>query len=70
MSAPATPRTIADVDVPAEQVAAIAVLLETAARTHSRSDRLAYALDIRMAINDDTVATDADYPDWTPGGAR
>lgn len=62
-------RTIADLDVPNEQVVAEAkriaaerkahdcqVLRDAMARTHSESDRLAYALDLRLiGATDDTT---------------
>jgi len=62
-------RTIADLDVPAEQLVAEAkriaaerkahdgqVLRDAMARTHSESDRLAYALDLRLiGATDDTA---------------
>ncbi|MFE7580737.1 hypothetical protein ACFU5Y_04115 [Streptomyces gardneri] len=58
-------------DMPAEQVAAEAVLLNALAATHSPSDALAYRIDLWLVTHPDApVSTDADYPNWTPGGTR
>lgn len=44
---------------------AVVVAREAAARTHSESDRIAYALDVRLLTHPNApVATDADYPAW------
>ncbi|WP_263165458.1 hypothetical protein [Streptomyces sp. SCSIO ZS0520] len=76
MSAPTRP--ISDLDVPAAQVSALAILSDAAARSHSPSDRLAYALDAFLVTHPDApVSTVADYPEWaaalgateTEGGA-
>lgn len=45
--------------------------LDAREHTLSPSDRIAYALDARMALHPEVhVATDADYPGWTPGSRR
>ncbi|MGY0062755.1 hypothetical protein ACWY4P_40520 [Streptomyces sp. LZ34] len=69
-----TPRTIAALDVPAEQVAAEAralddcrVLRDAMAATHSPSDRIAYAYDQWLVTHPEACPTAADYPGWTPG---
>lgn len=69
-----TPRTIADLDVTAEQVAAEAktlddcrVLREAMATTHSPSDRIAYAYGQYLVTHPEACATADDYPGWTPG---
>lgn len=54
---------IARLDVPAEQVAAEAVLHGALAATHSPSDALAYRLDLYLVTHPDApVSTDDDYP--------
>jgi hypothetical protein len=69
-----TPRTIAALDVPladVEQQLACAPLLAALAATHSPSDALAYRLDLFLVTHPNApVSTDADYPNWTPGGTR
>ncbi|MBQ1122592.1 hypothetical protein [Streptomyces sp. B15] len=47
-----------------------ATLRAAAERTHSESDRRAYVLDMVLVTHPERVSTDADYPDWTPGGER
>ncbi|MFD7185544.1 hypothetical protein ACFV90_36980 [Streptomyces sp. NPDC059904] len=64
------PRRIDAVDVRAEQVSAMAILLQAEQRTHSPSDLLAYRIDEYLVTHPDApVSTAADYPTWTPGGA-
>lgn len=36
--------------------------------TASESERIAYALDARLVMHPELVATNDDYPGWTPGG--
>ncbi|MEU6365702.1 hypothetical protein ABZ876_08095 [Streptomyces sp. NPDC046931] len=66
-------RPISDLDVPLAvveaQTAAVATLHDAAAHTHSPSDRLAYALDEWFVTHDVPLSTEADYPNWRPGGA-
>lgn len=66
------PRTPGDWDRPAAEVAADAaciVLRQAREASHSPSDQIAFALDERLLAHPDAVATEADYPNWTPGGA-
>ena len=44
--------------------------LDAAAHTAAESERIAYALDARLVMHPELLATAADYPGWTPGGAR
>jgi hypothetical protein len=44
--------------------------LEAREHTASPSEQIAYALDARLVLHPGAVATEKDYPDWTPGGAR
>ena len=81
MSAPTRPRPISDLDVPLSHLEAdikalaarqrtAQTLHDAAERTHSPSDRLAYALDEWLITHPDApLSTDADYPGWTPTGA-
>jgi hypothetical protein len=70
MTTPTPSRDIAALDVPLAQLEPAAVLSEAAARTHSPSDRIAYALDGWLVTHPDAlVSTDLDYPNWTPGRA-
>jgi hypothetical protein len=74
-------RRIAELDVPrsrleADMRALVARqraaqdFLEAGALTLSPSDRIAFALDARLVAHPSApVSTDADYPNWTPGGA-
>lgn len=71
MAAPIKP--IADLDVQLADVEAhmaeqkrIAVLLaaRVTAPKYAVSDRIAYALDVRLIETHADVATDADYPQW------
>ena len=64
MSAATTAPLAADVN------AATGVLQAAMAATHSPSDRIAYALDVALLEHPEWCSTDADYPGWTPGGAR
>lgn len=66
-----TANPIERLDVPAAQVAAqiaCQTLREAAARTHSPSDRIAYALDAYLITHPGTCSTPDTYPGWTPGG--
>ncbi|WPO70257.1 hypothetical protein [Streptomyces sp. KN37] len=61
------PRTPESWDRPAAEVAAEAAcitLRQAAARTHSPSDRIAYALDQQLLIHPEACSTDATYPGW------
>lgn len=42
------------------------------ARDHTTavSEQIAYALDARLVMHPELLATADDYPGWTPGGAR
>lgn len=42
--------------------------LAASARATCESDRIAYALDARLVMHPELVATNDDYPGWTPGG--
>lgn len=65
-----TVNPIERLDVPAEQVAAEAILRSALAVTHSPSDALAYRLDLWLVTHPDApVSTEADYPGWIPGRA-
>lgn len=44
--------------------------LDAREHTAAESERIAYALDARLILHPELLATDADYPDWTPGGGR
>ncbi|NUU22918.1 MAG: hypothetical protein HOV68_15615 [Streptomycetaceae bacterium] len=66
-------RDIAALDVPLADVEAhmaeqrrIAILLaaRVTAPAYAESDRIAYALDVRLIETHAKVATDADYPQW------
>lgn len=78
MSAPIRrPVRIEDLDVPAAQVAAEAktlkakrVLSEARSKSHSPSDRLAYAYDQYLITHPAACATGDDYPGWTPEGGE
>ncbi|MEV0322993.1 hypothetical protein ACIBKX_33015 [Streptomyces sp. NPDC050658] len=62
------PWDIAALDVPAAEVAAEAaclVLRQAATKTHSESDRIAYALDVTLLTHPDApVSTNESYPGW------
>jgi hypothetical protein len=70
-------RPISDLDVPLPTVQQIVTrqrncqtLADAAAHTHSPSDRIAYQLDAWLVTHPDApVSTEADYPDFHPGGA-
>lgn len=65
-----TPRTIADLDVPAEQVAAEAPLREAIAREialHNDYEVSALSMSLYLVTHPETCATADDYPGWTPG---
>ncbi|MDF4254621.1 hypothetical protein [Streptomyces sp. WMMB303] len=47
-----------------------AVLKSAGARTHSPSDRLAFALDQALLEHPERLARAADYPGWIPGRRR
>lgn len=73
MTAPVAPRGIEALDVPLATVQAQAlspVLRAELAATNSPSDRIAYAWDLELLAHPEWCSTDADYPNWTPGGAR
>ena len=63
-----TVRPIRDLDVPLPQLEAdirALTLRQAAARSHSPSDRLAYALDEWLVTHTEApVSTAADYPEW------
>lgn len=69
-----TVRHISEVDVStADLVAAMraTTLHAAAARSHSPSDRIAYALDEWLVTHPDApVSTQADYPGWNPTAAK
>lgn len=72
MATPTTPRRpIADLDVPAEQVAAEAPLREAIAREialHNDYEVSALSMALYLVTHPDApVSTAADYPGWTPG---
>ena len=46
------------------------LFLDAREHTAAESERIAYALDARLILHPELLATDADYPDWTPGGGR
>ena len=55
---------MARMDVPAEQVAAEAIALHAMARTHSPSDRIAYALDARLVTHPELIPSESGDPMW------
>lgn len=61
MTAPLSPRV--------DAAEAHRVLAEAFSRSHSPSDRIAYAWDDQLVDHPEWCATDTDYPDWTPGQA-
>ena len=67
---PVPPRTIADLDVPAERVAAeVARTAGLLAEQEHQTDP-ADSLFARLAVaHPEACHTAADYPNWTPGGA-
>lgn len=60
----------APVEPPPAASAAYEVRAEAFARTHSPSDRLAYAWDQSLIAHPEWCSTDADYPGWTPGAKQ
>ncbi|GAA2929328.1 hypothetical protein [Streptomyces enissocaesilis] len=75
------PRSIADLDVPAEQVAAQVEALVARLRSQrlavGRAAELRHQIDpcdsafARLACtHPEKCSTQADYPGWTPGGTR
>jgi hypothetical protein len=60
VSAPVQPLTAGDHEV----------LTDAFERTHSPSDRIAYAMDQVLVDHPEFCSTDATYPGWIPGGAR
>lgn len=58
------PRTIDALDVPLLDVEAEAVLREAMTRTHSPSDALAYALDLRLMAHPENCSTESSDPEW------
>ncbi|WP_199546656.1 hypothetical protein [Streptomyces sp. N35] len=65
------PRTIADLDVPREQLEReLTVLRAAREQTHSESDRIAYANDEELLKHPKSCATVADYPGWAEQIAR
>jgi hypothetical protein len=64
--------SIARLDVPLpvlQDLIARQTLQAASERTHSESDRLAYAYDLVLLDHTELCSTDADYPNWTPGRA-
>lgn len=64
------PRSIADLDVPAEQLAAEAPLREAIAREialHNDYEVSALSMSLYLVAHPEACATAADYPGWTPG---
>ncbi|MEU5772623.1 hypothetical protein ABZ819_04875 [Streptomyces venezuelae] len=60
-----TVNPIERLDIPLEQVARVAVLLEAKVRSWSPSDRLAWSLDQQLVTHPEApVSEDADYPGW------
>ncbi|WP_326739093.1 hypothetical protein [Streptomyces sp. NBC_01022] len=62
-----TANPIERLDVPADDVirrAACATTRKALAKTHSPSDRIAYANDLYLLAHPEACSTDADYPDW------
>jgi hypothetical protein len=63
---------IAALDTPLTQVEADVrrlTLVAAEERTHSPSDLLAWRLDEYLVTGPDApLSTEADYPNWTPGG--
>ncbi|MBO8189212.1 hypothetical protein [Streptomyces spirodelae] len=55
---------------PRELREARAVLKKARARTHSVSDRIAYALDQALLEHPERLSRAADYPGWIPGHRR
>jgi hypothetical protein len=70
MATPTTPRPIAALVARQRQQAAVEALREGIATTNSPSDRIAYINDLWLIAHPEACSTDADYPTWTPGGAR
>ncbi|MEU1663654.1 hypothetical protein ABZ547_08560 [Streptomyces sparsogenes] len=66
-----SPRPIADLDVPAEQVAAEAPLREAIAREialHNDYEVSALSMSLYLVTHPEApVSTVDDYPEWTPG---
>ena len=59
-----TAADMARLDVPAEQVAAEAIARDAMARTHSPSDRIAYALDARLVTHPELIPSESGDPVW------
>jgi hypothetical protein len=57
-------RTIADLDVPLQTVAALATLMEATARTHSASDQIAYRLDEWLITHPDVACMNPEPAGW------
>ncbi|WP_431983129.1 MULTISPECIES: hypothetical protein [Streptomyces] len=55
---------------PREKQRVQAVLKTAMARTHSPSDRIAYALDQALLQHPERLSRAADYPGWIPGRRR
>lgn len=68
------PLRIDALDVPAATVVAQSeagrVLVAALATTHSPSDRAAYIRGLDLLAHPEWCSTNADYPNWTPGGTR
>lgn len=75
------PRSQDDWDRPADDVAAdmqaraarqqCQVLADAMATHEHDSERIAYAEAIQLLLHPEApVSTDADYPNWTPGGTK
>lgn len=58
------PRTIAALDAPLPDVEAEAVLRDAMAHTHSPSDALAYALDLRLMAHPESCSAESSDPEW------
>ncbi|MFI6103218.1 hypothetical protein [Streptomyces sp. NPDC051310] len=60
-----TAADLSRLDVPAERVAAEALLRDARAHSHSPSDRIAYALDVYLVTHPDApVSTESGDPEW------
>lgn len=53
-----------------ERQATARQFLEARDHTAAESERIAYALDARLVLHPELLATAKDYPGWTPGGVR
>jgi hypothetical protein len=53
-----------------QQADAMEALREGIATTNSPSDRIAYCEALFLVTHPEACSTEADYPTWTPGGAR